>query len=410
MYRTWQTPWTTTVICRTLRAGLLPGAAATLRALSLREVFQTPRSRCFLLAAVFLLLPQLPVTAAEAPNERFPCKIQLFGPRLDFELRFFTGFRITAPAEPLAGPARYFVLRVLVTPLDDPGAKPSLLERTFQAGPIPALRRRNIQLRDSFAVGSGRYNVAWALIDTNGPSCYLEHEIKAELRKKDRGIKLSVEPGEVVNSRLRMFRRERAILGSSEKAPLRVKVFLNLDVPRTRSRTRIRMWELMPRISALRALSRHPRIGGLSLVAYSVEDQAVIVRHGVENAFDYSALQQNIDDLAPGFVSIEQLQEHSDLSFFNQMLIDELPGDEEVDAYIFLGPDVITHKNREKELLESIGPLSTPFFSLVDGHSRWKGLIGKTVGFFDGKTFRFYDPSQMADGIENLVVELDKAE
>lgn len=351
--------------------------------------------------------------AEEGPREGssgdIPCKVDLFGPGLDFELRFFVGFRLYAPSAPLAGPDRLFALRVIVTPLDFPDAKPSLFKRTFRAGPIPP-GRNEFQLRDSFATGPGRYKVQWILVDSNGPSCYVEREIRAELRKKDQDLPLRAQPGEVVDSRLRMFRPEKAIVGDGPKPPLRIKVFLNLDVPTTRGRTRIRMWELMPRFSALRALSRHPRTGLLSMVAYSVEEQKVIARHGLQDSFDYRALRTNMDELEPGFVSIEQLEADSDLAFFNEMLARELPGDEAVDAYIFLGPDVFTRKNREKELLESIGQLPAPVFFLADGRAPWKGLVGKAVSFFNGKTLRFYDPIEMTESVDELVLELDGAE
>jgi hypothetical protein len=146
------------------------------------------------------------------------------------------------------------------------------------------------------------------------------------------------------------------------------------------------------------------------MVAYSVEEQAVVTRHGLQDEFDYGSLRRLIDDLQPGFVSIDQLQKDSDLSFFNEMLLSELPGDEPVDAYVFLGPDVIIRKNREKELLESIGPVPPPMFSLVDGRTAWKGLVGKTIGFFGGRTLRFYNPIQMAEGVDKLVVDLDQRE
>ena len=359
---------------------------------------------------VFVLAGSSPVVGAEdGSSGDIPCKVDLFGPGLDFELRFFVGFRLYAPSTPLAGPSRLFALRVLVTPLDVPGVKPSLFERNFKAGPIPP-GRNEFQVRDSFATGPGRYKVQWILVDSNGPSCYVEREISAELRKKFQDLPLRAQPGEVFDSRLRLFRPERAIVGDGPEPPLRIKVFLNLDVPTNRSRTRIRTWELMPRFSALRALSRHPRIGALSMVAYSVEEQTVIARHGLRDAFDYRALRTNMDELEPGFVSIDQLQANSDLAFFNEMLVRELPGDEEVDAYIFLGPDVYTRKNREKELLESIGPLPAPVFFVADGQAPWKGLVGKAVSFFNGKTLRFYDPIQMTDSVEKLVRELDGIE
>lgn len=363
-----------------------------------------------LLACILLSLLAGSLEAAEESKERFPCRVQLFGPRLDFELRFFTGFRIFAPTMPLEGPSRYFVLRVMVTPLDQPDAKPSMFERTFRSGPIPALKKREIMISDSIATGPGRYEIAWAVIDTRGPSCFVVEQFKAELRKKDRDTKLSVEPGEVINSRIQMFRSEKVVVGDSPQRPLNVKVFLNLDVPRTRARTRVRLWELMPRIAALRALSRHPRIGGVSMVAYSVEEQSVVASHEITDEFDYGSLRREVDGLQPGFVSIEQLQKDSDLAFFNEMLVRELPGDESVDAYVFLGPDVIIRKNREKELLESIGPVPAPMFSLVDGRTAWKGLVGKTVGFFGGRTLHFYNPIQMAESVNKLVLDIDQPE
>jgi hypothetical protein len=362
-----------------------------------------------LLHAVVFVGSAAVLWAEDARPRNIPCKVDVFGPSLDFELRFFVGFRLSAPSEPLAGPNRLFALRVLITPLDLPGVKPSLFERNFRSGPIPP-GRNEFQLRDSFATGPGRYKVQWMLLDSAGPHCYVEREVRAELRKKDRDLPLRAQPGEVVNSRLSLFRPERAIVGEGPKPPLRIKVFLNLDVPTTRGRTRIRMWELIPRFSALRALSRHPRIGSLSMVAYSVEEQTVIARHDLRSAFDYRALRTNMDELAPGFVSIEQLERDSDLAFFNEMLVRELPGDEAVDAYIFLGPDVFVRKNREKELLESIGQLPEPVFFLADGRAPWKGLVGKAVSFFQGKTLRFHNPSQMADSVERLVRELDATE
>ena len=384
-------------------------AAATLLTLPVLRVFRRRLAGLALLFSFVLAGSAAVLGAEEVSSGDIPCKVEVVGPGLDFELRFFVGFRLYAPSTPLAGPSRLFALRVLVTPLDIPDVKPSLFERNFNAGPIPP-GRNEFQVRDSFATGPGRYKVQWILVDSNGPSCYVERKIRAELPKKDRGLSLRAQPGEVVDSRLRLFRPERAIVGDGPEPPLRIKVFLNLDVPPTRGRTRIRMWELMPRFSALRALSRHPRIGNLSMVAYSVEEQTVIARHGLRDSFDYRALRTNLDELEPGFVSIDQLQPNSDLAFFNEMLVRELPGDEAVDAYVFLGPDVYVRKNIEKELLESIGELPEPVFFLADGRAPWKGLVGKAVSFFNGKTFRYYDPIRMAESVEKLVRELDGVE
>lgn len=400
-------PWK----CGALRTGpdRATDATAKLRTLRVSRALQG-RWTGLALLFVFVLAGFSPVLGAEEhSSEDIPCKVDLVGPGLDFELRFFVGFRLYAPSTPLAGPRRLFALRVIITPLDLPGVKPSLLERNFKAGPIPP-GNNEFQIRDSFATGPGRYKVEWLLVDSNGPSCYVHREIKAELRKKNKDLPLRIEPGEVINSRLRLFRLEQAIVDEKQGRPLRIKVFLNLDVATTRGRTRIRTWELMPRFSALRALSRHPRIAKLSMVAYSVEEQTVITRHGLRDAFDYRALRTNLDELEPGFVSIDQLMPNSDLDFFNEMLVRELPGDEEVDAYVFVGPDVYTRKNREKELLESIGPLREPVFFLADGQAPWKGLVGKTVSFFKGKTLRFFDPIQMSENVEKIVSELDGIE
>ncbi len=358
-----------------------------------------------LLAAIS---PATPAFAADAPDEPLPCAIDFFQPRLDFEFRFFSAYRVSIPSRRLEGPKRPFLVKTVVQPLDKPGAEPVVFDRRFRAGPVVGRRSESIEFSSSFVTGEGRYQVTWYFADSQGPSCAARWEIKAERGKGERDVRMTIEPGEVDDSRVYVYRPEKAVVGDQGR-PLRLKVFLSLDVPPRRSRTQVRLWELMPRIAALRALSRHPRLAEFSLVVYSVEEQAVLFRHDLEDRFEFPALEAAVDKLEPAFVSIEQLGRDKELDFFTKMLLEEIPGDEQVDAYVFVGPDVYTRDNIDKQALAASPGPRGPVFFLAQTRVPWKGLVSKAVSFFDGKRIRFASPRQLADGVEELVDRIDRA-
>jgi hypothetical protein len=192
--------------------------------------------------------------------------------------------------------------------------------------------------------------------------------------------------------------------------PLRVKVLLNLDPTfrsRRRPQARVRLYEYLPRLAAMRALSRHPRIGSVSLVAFASEEQKVFHEHGLQDHFAFPALRDAVDEISPALVSFDQLGKYAERDFFSHMIQRQIPGDETVDAYIFIGPEAEFGRKPSRETLETIRAVHAPVFFLTSDHFTWKGLIGHTVEYFGGKTFKFANPRDLAEVINKLIERIE---
>lgn len=336
--------------------------------------------------------------------EPLPCKLYDRNPVLDFEFRFFTGYTVVVPVKELIGPSRMVRVELEITPLTPEDAEPVELSSETMTDVIPEGAKGKIEINGSFVVGEGDYRVDWLLEDSIGKSCRLSWEIRAKLKRSDGDVRMTMKPGEIGDSRVYLFRPERVRVDHELGRPLRVKVFLNYDPWRRRRRAAApRLFEFAPRIAALRAISRHPRIGEVAMVAYSLDEQKVLHRHGLQDRFEYGPLRTALEELTPAMVSIDQLGKYRQRDFFTEMLLAELPGDEEVDAYIFLGPDAELRRKIPKDRLAEIGKLPAPVFALVSTRAPWKGLVGNAVKAFDGFQDRFLGPRDLAEALESVV-------
>ena len=338
------------------------------------------------------------------------CKVDIGEPRLDFEFRFFTGYRVSIPAREMLGPERPIVLQLTVTPLDLEQAEPVQMQRSDLAGPIPEhLKNQTVEIRGSFVVGEGRYKVMWQIYDSLGAYCELEWSIHAKPRRGERDLRLSIEPGEVGESRVYIFRSQ-TIEATADGAPLDLKVFLNLDPWRGRRRNRtragVRLFEFVPRLAALRALARHPRVGRIGLVAYSVEEQTVYHRQPLDDRIDFSAVEKALESLSPAFVSIDQLGKEKPREFFADTLESDFPGEETVDAFLFLGPDAEIGRSLRKENVQAIQRPAVPIFMLQVLRVPWRGVIGNFVDDLGGKQYYFSSPKDLGEAVENLVSKI----
>lgn len=357
---------------------------------------------------VFGLAFFLPSNQGQPSVEQFDCQVQVYPPRLDFEFRFFSGYQVSIPMRQLVGPERPVIARLRITPLEPPGGETVELTNT---GGLPRVAERasgRILIDGSFAVGVGRYRVEWLLVDSMDRSCDLVWEIEAELSKRDRDVKMQLQPGQAADSRLALFRPEKTRVDPSAGSPLRIKAFLNLDVW-SRRRASVRLFEFMPRLAALRAISRHPRVGQVALTAFSVDEQRVYLQHDLQDGFDFPGLRPAIDEISPAIVSFEQLGKDKSRDFLSELLLAELPGDEEVDAYVFLGPDVQFGQRADKENLAAIGPLDAPAFYLNFARTPWRGLLGSAAKTVGGKQIRYRNPRQLAKALEKLLERADDA-
>jgi hypothetical protein len=337
-----------------------------------------------------------------------PCKASVFEPHLDFEFRFFTGYRVSIPAREMLGPQRPIVLQITVTPLEREDAEPVRMQRSELAGPIPEhLRKQTVEISGSFVVGEGRYAVLWQMYDSLGGYCEVNWEVRAKRRRGEGDLRLSIERGEVGESRVYIFRPQPIEAAPGGPPPLDLKVYLNLDPWRGRrrnsTRAGIRLFEFVPRLAALRALARHPRVGRIALVAYSVEEQTVYHRQPLGAELDFSAIENALESLSPAFVSIDQLGKEKPREFFAETLASDFPGAEPVDAHIFLGPDAEIGRSLPKERVRALERPRAPIFMLQLNRVPWRGVIGNFVDDLGGREYSFSKPKDLGEAVDDLV-------
>ena len=354
--------------------------------------------------ALAMCLPSAALPAVESTPVQ--CRIRFMPPSLDFEFRFFTGFTAGIPVRELIGDARVTGIRLTVTPLSIEAAKPMVLDHTLEIGPIPDHFKGEAQLRGSFVVGEGRYHVRWDLQDALGHFCSVEWEVEAKLAKSQKDLAVSMRPGEMGDSRVYLFRPEASVIDPTTR-PLDIKVFLNFDVWRRReSAVRVRLWEYSRRIATLRALARNPRIGKISLIVYSLEEQEVFYRHGLQDSIDFAPMEEAIEKLSPAFVAFEQLGQHKERDFFGEVLLAETRN-EDVDALVFIGPDFQFGKRLSKDDEMLLRRTPAPAFYFKTNGGPWKGLVGRAIKAMRGQEIAIYSPGRLAKAVERVVEGLD---
>ena len=334
------------------------------------------------------------------PAAPVDCRLKFYDPVVDFEFRLFAAYEIRLPVKGLVGPRRRVAVETHVIPVDPP-RPPARLGEEFLLGPVPDFAKGVAVIHDSFAVGPGRYRLEVRLRDPVGGDCEGSQEFSAKPRGDE--VKLTLEPGEVEEARVRLLRSEASVTEPGRPA-LRLKLFLNLDPPvqQRRRQVRVDLADIFPRVAAMRALSRQPVFGELALVAFSLEEQRTLVEHGFRRGFVFPALRSALGEVEPGLVSIDQLAPGPTERFFQKMLSDQIePGG--ADVYIFVGPDGEIGRTLASDFTRELRPERAEFFFLNTTPYPWRGLIGSTVRRLGGKEMLVPNPKNLAKAIAKVV-------
>lgn len=342
-------------------------------------------------------------------NQPLKCRKSHFKPRLDFHFRFFTGYTIDIPLKQLVAPRNVFEVVLDVRPLSATGEKPFLYRDYLRVGPVEKGLRGEVSLSGSFVVGEGEYQVAWHIKDRYGRGCSVAWEIEAKLPRRQQDIKLSMEPGEIDSSYTNLFGWERNIRSRSGPG-YRVKVLASFDPARRRRQAIMHLGDILPVLAAMRALLRDGRFVEFSVLAYSVEDQAVLLRQDFDDAIDFPALGEAVKKLSPATVGFEQLGENKDRDFLAELIVGELEKTGEFDALIFLGSDSLLFQRIPKELLEGIGMRSYPVYFLKTAWLPWSGATSDAVKKLKGKIYQFRTPKDLSEAIEKMAEDLGRRE
>ncbi len=114
----------------------------------------------------------------------------------------------------------------------------------------------------------------------------------------------------------------------------------------------------------LRNISRDPRIGKFTIVAFNLQEHRVVYRQDNAEKIDFPALGEALDSINPGTVDLKRLgQKHGEAEFLTKLIQDEVATARPPDAVVFAGPKALLDESVPAESLRQIGDLAIRSFT-----------------------------------------------
>lgn len=344
----------------------------------------------------------------EAGEQRrdLPCAVSPNKAILGFDLRFHASYEIAVPLKSLAGRENRLTILFRVTDLDRPD-EPVYFKQLVRVPSIEENAKGDAYLHGGFDVGEGNYKVDWLMRDRAERVCAQFWDIEADLPNRDRQMALDLEMGDIVEARMEQFHNEPPVLRASSE-PLNVKVLVNFAPQNSRAAT-LQPFDTSALVSILRTISREPRIGKFSIVAFNLQEQRVIHRQDDVDRIDFPAIGKSLDSLSLGTIDLQRLSEkHGETRFLTQLMLRELKADTtEPDALIFAGPKVLLEKSVSREDLSELGKLGFPVFymnyNLYPRRTPWRDAIGNAVKFLRGFEYTISRPRDLWYAVTDMV-------
>lgn len=351
------------------------------------------------------------VLEAGETRQDLPCKVEDVKPVLGFDLKFHAGFDVTFPMRELAGSENLLTIVFRVTPEHDLHASRYFIQR-LKVPEIDEDAKGEAVLHGGFDLGEGKYHVDWLMRDRAERVCAKSWNLEAELPAKDKEISLTHSAAAVSPTELEQFHEEPPVKREGEGGLLNVKVMVNFAPQRSHSAT-LQPVDTSALVSILRTISRDPRIGKFSLVAFNMQDQKVIHRQELCDRIDFPKIGESLGELKLGTVDLKKLQvKNSETEFLSELLQKEVGGEQAFDALIFAGPKVLLDQNVPQEALKMVGQVDYPVFylnyNLYPQQIPWRDSIGHAVKFFRGMEYTISRPRDLWFSVNEMVGKIGK--
>jgi hypothetical protein len=280
---------------------------------------------------------------------------------------------------------------------------------------VPALKEASgaANLTGVFDLGEGLYQVDWIMHDFAGRFCSSFWEVDAALSPKDRQVAVALPARAIRRTEIDQFQPEPPVLRAAE-APLNVKVLLNF-APERASSASIDPLDAAALVSIIRNLSRNPKIGRFSLVAFNIREQKVFYRQDAADHIDFPALGKALKNVNLGTVSARQLeQRNGDAQFLTTLIKNEAAAEHNApDGLIFIGPKTLVDVSVTQDDLKQMGDLDYPVFYMNYAPDPvavpWKDAISRTVKFFKGREYTITGPRDLWNAAADVVSKIAKS-
>lgn len=360
-----------------------------------------------------VLLHQTDMAIFAAGEERrdLPCTVSPNRPILGFDLRFHASYEVAIPLRELGGGGEDLLSILFRVDLPTEPKEPIYFTQRIRVPSLEEGVKGDAYLHGTFDVGEGDYKVAWLMRDRAGRVCSSFWDVEARLSGNDRDIGLNIRPSEVRQTELEQFKEEPPVIRSRGDRMLRVKVLVNF-APQNPHAATLQPTDTSALVAILRAISREPRIGKFSVVAFNLHEQRVIHRQDDADRIDFPALGESLDTLELGTIDLARLSDkHGETRFLTELMQQELGG-QPPDALIFAGPKAMLSRRVAEEELRSLGELRYPVFymnyNLYPQQIPWRDTIGEAVRSLDGLEYTISRPRDLWYAISEMVSQIAK--
>jgi hypothetical protein len=349
-----------------------------------------------------------------------PCTVTPSKPTLGFDLKFHAGYQVSVPLKELSGSENGLTIVFSVSP-DAHRDEPVYFTQHLRVPPIEEDARGDAYLQGAFDVGEGSYHIDWLMRDRTERICSSNWDSEAVLGSKDRPMNLAIAPEAIQHAGGEEFKEEPPVQRASPdpalhvEPPLNIKVLVNF-APQNSLSAALQPLDTTALVSILRTISRDPRIGKFSVVAFNMQEQKVIYRQDGASRIDFPALGTALTTLNLGTVDLKRLSDkHGDTDFLTSLVRKEMtpvPQDHP-DALVFAGPKILLDANPPEEALKDATEIDFPVFymnyNLNPQAVPWKDAISHTVHFFRGYEYTISRPRDLWFAVSEMVSKIVKS-
>jgi hypothetical protein len=352
------------------------------------------------------------VLASREQRAEFSCRVIPYKPRLGFDLRFHSEYRVTVPAKTLADNGGWLQVVTRVIPAAN-GEKPVYLSHRHSVSDFLMDTRGDGDLEGGFDLGLGRYAVDWMMRDSHGRVCFSRWESEAMLPGGRQSLPLTLGPNMVAERVEAPFDEESPVERVATRE-LHVKILLNLS-PVEAGESILRPEDAAVVLSMLRSITGEPRISRFTLVAFNLREQRIVDRQDAARTIDFRQLGQALQSRTAGTVNYRLLQDPwSETHFVTKLLTDQLGAETaSPDAIIIVGPKVTLEKRVPLEPLKQGGTAACPIFYLNYNPNPfddpWRDTIGSALRAYKGAVA--YDvllPRDLGDAMKEILSRIGK--
>jgi hypothetical protein len=353
----------------------------------------------------------LAVLEAQDPRKDLPCSVTPTKPVLGFDLKFHAGYEVSVPLHELAGSENLLTIILRVTP-DDHKDEPAYFTQRIRVPILEDDARGDAYLQGAFDLGEGKFHVDWLMRDRSERVCSFYWDSEAVLPTKDRQIEVMVPPSSVAASDQEQFKEEPPV-SRAEAEPLSVKVLINF-APQNANSASLQPLDTSALVSILRTISRDPRIGKFSIVAFNLHERRIVYRQDDADRIDFPRIGEALGTLQLGTIDVKRLAEkNGGTDFLTDLITREVRTGAQPDALIFAGPKAMLNENVPSDTLKDVGQVDYPVFymnyNLNPQQVPWKDSISHAVRFFKGYEYTISRPRDLWFAVTEMVGRIVKS-